>query len=208
MKLRRLFWIGAAGLLGLAALISIAALLRGEFTETDGKILGTLAAAFVAGSLSLAGLALLDRGDLVPLGWAGVVGGIVGFVLFTWQVWSGFDSEDVMADTSLLVAAGLMLTTARLLRRRHTWLFWVSAALTTASAVIFLWAIHAEPDGDNWGKMFGTLGILTVLAWFLVPVAGRIGPDESPPPRERVVGHGPGRVEVELAAGETLVVRS
>ena len=50
MRLRRLFWIGAAGLLGLAALISIVALLRGEFTETDGKILGTLGAALLAGS--------------------------------------------------------------------------------------------------------------------------------------------------------------
>ena len=37
---RRLFWIGAATLLGLAALVSIVALVRGEFTETDGKILG------------------------------------------------------------------------------------------------------------------------------------------------------------------------
>ena len=74
MKLRRLFWIGAAGLLGLAALISIVALLRGEFTETDGKILGTLGVAFLGGSSSLAGLALLDRRDLVPLGWAVVLG--------------------------------------------------------------------------------------------------------------------------------------
>ena len=56
---RRLFWIGAAVLLGVAALISIVALLRGEFTETDGKILGTLGAAFLAGSSSLAGLALI-----------------------------------------------------------------------------------------------------------------------------------------------------
>lgn len=207
MKLRRLFWIGAACLLGLAALISIVALLRGEFTETDGKILGTLAAAFVAGSLSLAGLALLDRGDLVPLGWAAVLGGVVGFAIFTWQVWSDFDSEDVMADTSLLVAAGLMLTTARLLRRRHTWLFWLSAGLTTVSAAVFVWALHTEPGGDNWGKVFGTLGILTVLAWFLVPVAGRIGGEAAAPVPERVVGRGPGHFEVELAEGETLVVR-
>ncbi len=55
MTLRRGFWIGAAGLLGLAALISIVALVRGEFTETDGKILATLGAAFLAGSLALSG---------------------------------------------------------------------------------------------------------------------------------------------------------
>ena len=208
MKLRRLFWIGAAGLLGLAALISIVALLRGEFTETDGKILGTLGVAFLGGSASLAGLALLDRRDLVPLGWAVVLGGVVAFCVLTWQVWTEFDSEDLTLDTLLLVVAGLMLATARLLTRRHAWLFWVSAALTTLTTVVYLTAIHAEPETDDWGKVLGTLGILTVLAWFLVPVAGRIGPDESPRPRERVVGHGPGRVEVELAEGETLVVRT
>ena len=208
MKLRRLFWIGAAGLLGLAALISIVALLRGEFTETDGKILGTLGVAFLGGSASLAGLALLDRRDLVPLGWAVVLGGVVAFCVLTWQVWTDFDSEDLTLDTLLLVVAGLMLATARLLTRRHEWLFWVSAALTTLTTVVYLAAIHAEPETDDWGKVLGTLGILTVLAWFLVPVAGRIGPDESPRPRERVVGHGPGRVEVELAEGETLVVRT
>ena len=69
MRLRRFFWIGAAGLLGLAALISIVALLRGEFTDTDGKILGTLAAAFLTGSGTLAGIALIERRDLPLLGW-------------------------------------------------------------------------------------------------------------------------------------------
>ena len=72
------------------------------------------------------------------------------------------------------------------------------------TAAVYVWAIHAEPDGDNWGKALGTLGILTVLAWFLVPVLGRTS---GAPPGERVVGRGPGRVEVELAEGETLVVR-
>jgi hypothetical protein len=42
-----------------------------------------------------------------------------------------------------------------------------------------------------------------VLAWFLVPVLGRTSGRAS----ERVVGRGPGSVEVELAEGETLVVR-
>ena len=207
MRLRRLFWIGAAGLLGLAALISIVALLRGEFTETDGKILGTLGFAFLGGSASLAGLALLDRRELVPLGWAAVLGGVAGFAVLTWQVWTEFDSENATFDALLVVVALLMLATARLLTRRHEWLFWASAALTTVTTVVYLAAIHAEPDTDNWGKALGTLGILTVLAWFLVPVAGRIGGETATRARERVVGRGPGRFEVELVEGETLVVR-
>ena len=65
--MRRFFWIGAAALLGVAALISIAALVRGEFTDTDGKILATLGITLGAGSTCLAGLALVERRDFVPL---------------------------------------------------------------------------------------------------------------------------------------------
>ena len=181
------------------------ALLRGEFTETDGKILGTLGAAFLAGSSSLAGLALIDRRDLVALGWAVAATGGIGFVVLTWQVWHEFSSENWSLDTVVAVVAGLMLATSRLLYRRFEWLYWTSAGLTAVTAVLFVWAIHVQPDGDNWGKALGTLGILTVLAWFLVPVLGRSS--AATPAAERVVGRGPGRVEVELAEGETLVVR-
>lgn len=207
MQLRRLFWIGAAGLLGLAALISIVALLRGEFTDTDGRILGTLGAAFLAGSASLAGLALIDRRDLVPLGWAVALAGLVTFGVLTWQVWTEFDEETWSLDAATAAVAALMLATSRLLLRdrRFEWLFWTSAGLTTGTAALYVWAIHADPVGDNWGKLLGTVGILTVLAWFLVPVLGRAS---GASPAERIVGRGPGRVEVELADGETLVVRS
>jgi peptidoglycan/LPS O-acetylase OafA/YrhL len=200
---RRLFWIGAAALLGVAALISIVALLRGEFTETDWKILGTLGCALLAGSSALAGLALIDRRDLVPLGWAVVAIACVSFAVLSWQIWADFDNENWSLDTLVVVVASLMLATSRLLFRRFEWLYWTSAALTAVTASVYVWAIHADPDGDNWGKALGTLGILAVLAWFLVPVLGRTSGGSS----ERVVGRGPGRVEVELAEGETLVVR-
>ena len=57
---------------------------------------------------------------------------------------------------------------------------------------------------DSWGKLLGTIWILAALAWFLVPVLGRTAGATR---AERVVGRGPGRVEVELADGETLIVR-
>jgi hypothetical protein len=202
--MRRLLWIGAATLLGVAALVSIVALLRGEFTETDGRILGTLGAAFLAGGCSFAGLALVERGELV-LGWLVAAAGVAGFAILTWQVWTEFDSESWALDTVVVITAGLMLATARLLHRRLEWLYWTSAAFTVLTASLYVWAIHADPDGDNWAKFLGSVGILTVLAWFLVPVLGRT---HGEPTRERVVGRGPGRVEVDLADGETLVIRS
>jgi hypothetical protein len=200
----RLFAISAATLLGVAALVSIVALLRGDFTETDWKILGTLGAALLAGSSSLAGLALIDRRDLVPLGWAVAATGGIGFVVLTWQVWNEFTFEDWWLYAVIAVVAGLMLATARLLYRRFEWLYWTSATLTVVTAAACSWAIEVQLDSDNGAKALGALGILTVLAWFLVPVLGRTS---AAAPVERVVGRGPGLVEVELAEGETLVVR-
>ena len=203
--MRRAFWIGAAALLGAAALVSIVALVRGEFTETDGKILGTLAVVLGAGSTVVAGLALVDRRDLALLGWATVAAGAVSGGVLAWQVWTQFDGERWSLDAVIVLAAALLVATARLLHRRLAWLFWTSAALTSVTAAALVWIVHADPaGGEVWPKALGTLAIVTVLAWFLVPVLGRV----AVRPEERVVGHGPGRVEVELADGETLVVRA
>jgi hypothetical protein len=201
---RRLFWTGAAALLGVAALVALVALLRGEVTPTDGNILLTLAAAFLAGAAALAGAALIERRDLVPVAAAVIATSAIGFVVLVWQIWTEFDYENWSLDTLTVLVAALMVASARLLGRGLGWIYWLSAGLTTLTAVVYVWAIHSDPGGDNWEKTLGALGILTVLAWFLVPVVGRA----SSASRERVVGRGPGRVEVELTDGETLVVRS
>ena len=79
-RLGRLFWIGAVVLLCTAALVSLVALLRGTFTETDGRILLTLGAVFLAGSTAIAWYALVERRTLTRLGWA---------VVCTAPVWAG-----------------------------------------------------------------------------------------------------------------------
>jgi peptidoglycan/LPS O-acetylase OafA/YrhL len=203
---RRLFWIGAAGLLGLAALISIVALVRGDFTDTDWKILASLGIALGAGSACLAGLALVDRGELVWLGWAAVATGVGAFAVIMHQVWTESHSDERWTTALLLLGAVLLAATGRLLLpsgkleslyNGHL----ILSAVATAGTIGVIWDEGETPD--SWGKLLGAMWILAALAWFLVPVLGRSSTRVS----ERVVGHGPGRVEVELAEGETLVVR-
>ena len=73
VRLRRIFLLGAAALATVAALVAIAAVLNGDFGETEGKLFATLAATFVAGSTAIAGIAVLARGVSRPLGVLGVV---------------------------------------------------------------------------------------------------------------------------------------
>lgn len=109
---RRLFWIGAAALLAVAALVAIVALVRGELTDTDGMILGTLAITLGAGSVCLAGLALVDRRDFAPLGWAAVAVGLAGYAVIVREIWSHFDGDEPFVTALLLLGSSSS-------RRRH-----------------------------------------------------------------------------------------
>ena len=44
LRLRRIFWMGAAAIVVVAALVALAAVLKGDFSDTDGRTLVTLAA--------------------------------------------------------------------------------------------------------------------------------------------------------------------
>mgnify|MGYP000701648221 CR=1 FL=1 len=205
--MRRLFWTGAAALLGVAALVAIVALVRGELTETDGKILLTLGITLGAGSTSLAGLALLDRRNWVPLGWLATATGAAGWAVVVWSIWTEPAHEQSILTALLLLAVVLLAAVGRLLLPRPALLpvlatHLVLSAFATAATVWVIWEDSSPPDW--WAKPLGATWILAGLAWALVPVLGRT----SRAGGERVVGHGPGRFEVELAEGETLVVRS
>jgi hypothetical protein len=207
---RRLFWIGTAALLGVAALIGIVALVRGEVTDTDGKILGTLAITLGAGAVCLAGLALVDRRHFLALGWGAVAVGLAGYAVIVREIWSDLDGDEVFLTALLLLGVFLLATTARLLLRRASLepLYLAHLVLLTFAAAATVWLIWDDDAGSDAGaKVLGVVWILTALSWFLVPVLGRTG-SRPGAASERVVGTGPGRFEIELAEGERLVVRS
>lgn len=207
VRLARLFWIGAAALLGAAALVSLFAVLRGEFTETDGHILGTLAVALGTGGTALAGLALVEREDARALGWATALAALAGFAVLTVEVWRDFPHEDLTGSTAVVLVVALLMATARLLRgEAPRWLFAAVVALLSGAGLLSVWAIWTDGGSEWWGKVLASLWILGGLAWFLVPVLDRVARRDSRP-RERVVGRGPGHYEVDLGEGELLIVR-
>ncbi len=55
VRLSRIFWRGAAAILLAAALVALGSVLKGNFSSTDGRILGTLALfLYTGGALSRA----------------------------------------------------------------------------------------------------------------------------------------------------------
>jgi hypothetical protein len=231
VSLRRIFLLGAAAIASLAALVAISAILSGDFGDTEGKIFATLGAAFVAGSSAIAGIACLERGVSRPIGIAGVVLAVGGFILWAEQIWAEHQSDAYWKLLGLVliwtVATAMVMTTRLMTRSPHLvrTLFPVTAAATVAAAVVVTVMVLRE-EGDGW-QLFAVLLILAVLGEILTPIVERYAatPVDDAAPAERLLGvsHGvkvvavrtgsPRRVvylgdrELPFEDGEAIVVR-
>lgn len=189
-RLTRVFWLGAAAILVAAALISLVAILKGGFSETDARILGTLGSLLYTGAAALGGLALVDRGPVRALGWAVVGLAGVAFVLLAlaiWAVW-GEDADwpsRLATSGALYLLAGLVAVTGLLLTTRPALqrLALVAGALTTVAVSLTLVPMWRDTEpGSTLAKAMGATWILATLAFCLAPVLQRwsaVGETES-----------------------------
>jgi hypothetical protein len=177
VRLSRIFWIGAAATLVVAALIGVAGLLRSDFTETDGKILLTLLTLLVAGGAAVAGLALVERSRFVAFGWFTTVVAVASFVFIAAATWRDFDDDPLtkLAGISAVVLIGALLVSTQMILHRDrlpavviaTWLTLFLAVSGTTIGIL------GEEDSDALWKAVGSLWILGFLGWLLVPVLQR-----------------------------------
>jgi hypothetical protein len=215
----RIFWIGAAGALALAALLAISMLLRGEVSDTDWQTLLTVLVLVVSAGTAVAGLTVAERGHHA-VGWAAVAVSGVAFFIIETAVWSEFD-DDTLSKLAGTAAFGLMatllaLTQLVLHRGRHTWVVvvtWTAAALAFVSSASALWSENSE---DTW-KIAASFWIVAAVGWLNLPVLQRFSAAAAPPAGERVLAeldgvelvatHSTDGVAVELHPGERLVLR-
>jgi hypothetical protein len=213
-RLARVFWLGAAAILVAAALVSLVAILGGGFSDTDGRILGTLGSLLYCGAAALSGLALVDRRLVPPLGWAMVGLAAVTFALLVGAIWELEDDGDttwrLALSGALFLLAGLVATTGLLLTTRPALQrLAIAAGILAATAVsltlVPIW--RDEDPGSTLGKAIGVAWILAALAYLLAPVLQRWSAVGDTTTGERALGTLDG---VELVAtrepGDALVV--
>jgi hypothetical protein len=205
MSIRRLFWLGAAVLFSVAALVAIAAVL-GDFGRTQERILETCGIAFVFGTTALAGLACLDREVIRPVGWVAIVLGISSFAVWTGATWKEEPGDEYWKVAGVLgvwTLAALVVTTLRLLASSPrllntlvpaTWGTAVLAALVSTEMIL-------SGDGGPW-KLVIVLVILTVLGYALTPALQRFwAAAETGQVAERLLGT-LGNIDVFAVSGE------
>jgi hypothetical protein len=213
---------GAAAILVAAALVALVAVLRGDFSETDGRILGTLAAALLAGSTLVAGLALVERDGRI-LGWSAVAVSVPAFAALVYAIWDFvFEGDD---DSwrwgwlgALALVAALIAVTARLLAgaSQSTRLARVAGMLAAIAATVSVVAIWSDDPGDTIGRVIAVTWILTGLSFLLVPVLQRLGATREARDEVRVlstldgvelVATRSGGVDPRLEPGERVALR-
>ena len=183
-SLRRIFLLGAAAVASVAALIAIGSVVTGDFGDTEWKVFATLAATFVAGSTAIAGLALLGRGVVRPLGVLGLLLAIGGYALWTEQIWAQHDSDrywDVLLIILAVALATLAATTCRLMLSApelvRTLFPATAGAAGLAAATVIVMVLR--DNGDGW-QLFAVLLILTVLGEILAPILDRYASARDP----------------------------
>ena len=193
MSIRRLFWLGAAILFSIAALVAIAAVVGGDFGETQGNILATCGLAFVCGAAALSGFACLDRGIIRPAALAATALGVTSFMLWTGGVWKESPSEGYWKVAGVVGAwmfAALIVTGMRLvatsprLLRTSVPATWTAAVLAAALGSVMI----LRENGDAW-QVEVVLVILTALGCALTPVLQRFWASAEPrQAAERLLG--------------------
>ena len=224
VRLSRIFWIGAAAILVAAALVALVAVLRGDFSDTDGRILGTLAAALLAGSTLVAGLALAETGERV-LGWSAVAVAVPAFASIAYSIWAFvFDGEGDVWQWGwagiLALLAALIAVTAHGCLRAHAPSFASRGSRgrwRAVAAVASYVAISRDDSGEGLGQLIAVLWILAGLAYLLVPVLQRFTAAGALDGGERRIAELDGvevvatrsreGLAVELQPGERLVLR-
>jgi hypothetical protein len=231
MSLRRIFLLGAAALVSVAALVAIGAIVNGDFGDTEGKIFSTLATAFVAGSAAIAGIACLERSVSRLFGMLGVGLSLVGFILWTDQIWAEHHSDEYWKLLGLILAwtlVVLVVTTTRLMTRSPQLVrtLYPATAVAAAGAGAVVSVMVLRENGDGW-QLFAVLLVLALLGETLTPILQRfVTTPLGDAPRERVLGEIAGAVvvavrgqrnvravrvgnrDVPVADDETIIVRS
>lgn len=202
---------GAAAIVVVAALVALAAVLGGDFSDTDGRILVTLAALLYTGGAAICGLTLVDRGSGRLLGWTVAGAAPVCLAFVAWAIWSfafdggGNETADKLAWSAVLaLLAGLVATTGLLLARRPALVGLAAAAgaLAALAATASVAGIWIEPDSASFVKALAVLWILAALAYFLVPILQRFSSVGAEEAAIRVLAELDG---VELVASRGLV---
>jgi hypothetical protein len=184
-ELTRWFLRAVVAFLVLTALLAIVIFVRGEFGETEGRILATTFALAVYSLSALAGAVLVGRGPLGAFGWATIAVSAVALILALVTIWGDPDAESESLLKTTLVALVLAFASAwvsLLLARRRAddagsvtaTLAGTVAAVSVLGLLVVAAIVREEEPSDLYWRLLGVVAVLAVLGTLLLPVLRRM----------------------------------
>jgi hypothetical protein len=178
------------------AVIGIIAIIGGDFSDLDVKVLLTSLSVTGASVLALASLTARGRGFLPVAPELGAVSSVVGFGLLVTQIWAEISGDTMWkaAGTGILISAAAahasLLSLSRLAPRYRIALqaAWGLAALLVVLVLIVIW-FEDVADTAAFAQVIGVTGVLLAAATLAVPVLHRASKGEAGVPmRNRDAG--------------------
>jgi hypothetical protein len=173
----RLFWTGAAATFVVAALLALSAVLGGSFDSTDWKILGALGTLVLGGAVATAGVSLRETDRAETIGTVLAFGGPALALIGLFAMVRDYEPRELgkLAGIAyVLLTAGLIVGTARILaRQRSQQLPFAVVALTASVAALLAVVGIANGNGGHWKAGTASL-ILMTLAYVLIPLWPRL----------------------------------
>jgi hypothetical membrane protein len=173
----RLFWTGAAATFVVAALLALSAVLGGSFDSTDWKILGALGTLVLGGAVATAGVSLRETDRAETFGTVLAFGGPALALIGLFAMVRDYEPRELgkLAGIAyVLLTAGLIVGTARILaRQRSQQLPFAVVALTASVAALLAVVGIADGNGGHWKAGTASL-ILMTLAYVLIPLWPRL----------------------------------
>lgn len=178
------------------AALGIAALVAGEFGDTQRRVLFTSLAVSGAGVLVLACIPALERRRLRPLPAAGIAAAVGAGALAIVLSWLDEPPETLgRAFGTLVVAAvaiayGSLVGLARL-PGRYAWVVRAGTGLALVLAGLVTTTIWGAGDSPGMGRVIGVVAVLLAACTVLVPVLQRASRGQEPAAAAARIGYCP-----------------
>jgi hypothetical protein len=178
----RAAWAAIATAIGVAAGIAAVVVVLGPLGDTSLRTAFSAPAVLIAGATAVAGLALLDRSRLAPLGALVLIAAPLFAAAMLYGVWAfqgdGGTEAIRWAYTGLTWSLATLIVATQLLLARARRLPLVLApavAIATGIAAAFLTAtLWSEGNHDARVKAFAAFGIIGFGGWLATPVLERV----------------------------------
>ena len=164
--------------------LAIFSLLRGEFSDTDGKILLTALSIAAASVLTLSNGIVLEQGRSRPVATLAIIVSVVGFGLLVVTIWNSFDLDELIKVAASTIFLGVTLTHWSLVSiaripARFRLLQVAAFPLSGILATFLIAAVWGRVEGSQTAQIAGVIGILTVAITIILPVLQRLSVTET-----------------------------